>query len=121
MNTKLIAVLTGFSFMLTLCSFVISPEPAEKKQENTIEGKIVYNKKKHSITLSWPAFGSSGNYVITRGGSRLASDFVSVGSTSKLTFTDTTPNANNYKNYYKITRNAITIVVSLENRIFGDH
>lgn len=30
-------------------------------------GKIVYNKKKHSMTLSWPVFGSSGNYVVTRG------------------------------------------------------
>lgn len=120
MSTKVISVFTAFAFLLILSSFVISYSSDETKQENKIESKIVYNKK-HSITLSWPAFGSSGNYVITRGGSRLASDFVSVGSTSQLTFTDNKPNADKYENYYKITRNAITIIVSLENQIFGDN
>lgn len=118
MSTKVISVFTAFSFMLVLCSFVTSDK---KTQENKIEGKVVYNKKKHSITLAWPAFGSSGNYVITRGGSRLASDFVPVGSTSKLRFTDNKPNADKYENYYKITRNAITIILSLENQLFGDN
>jgi hypothetical protein len=118
MSTKVISVFTAFSFMLVLCSFVTSDK---KSQENKIEGKVVYNKKKHSITLAWPAFGSSGNYVITRGGSRLASDFVPVGSTSKLRFTDNKPNADKYENYYKITRNAITIILSLENQLFGDN
>lgn len=117
MNTKLMAVFTAFAFMSILCGFVTSYSAYEKKQES----KIVFNEKKHSITLSWPAFGSSGPYVITRGGSRLASDFVSLGSTSKLTFTDKKPNVAKYENYYKITRNAITILLSLENQIFGDN
>ena len=117
MNTKVMAVFTAFAFMSILCGFVTSYSADEKKQES----KIVFNEKKHSITLSWPAFGSSGPYVITRGGSRLASDFVSLGSTSKLTFTDKKPNAAKYENYYKITRNAITILLSLENQIFGDN
>lgn len=117
MNTKVMAVFTAFAFMSILCGFVTSYSAYEKKQES----KIVFNEKKHSITLSWPAFGSSGPYVITRGGSRLASDFVSLGSTSKLTFTDKKPNVAKYENYYKITRNAITILLSLENQIFGDN
>ena len=117
MNTKVMAVFTAFAFMSILCGFVTSYSADEKKQES----KIVFNEKKHSITLSWPAFGSSGPYVITRGGSRLASDFVSLGSTSKLTFTDKKPNVAKYENYYKITRNAITILLSLENQIFGDN
>ena len=117
MNTKVMAVFTAFAFMSILCGFVTSYSADEKKQES----KIVFNENKHSITLSWPAFGSSGPYVITRGGSRLASDFVSLGSTSKLTFTDKKPNVAKYENYYKITRNAITILLSLENQIFGDN
>ncbi len=121
MSTKLFSAFTAFTLMLILCSFVIPYSSDEKKQENKIENKIVYNKKKHSITLSWSAFGSSGNYVITRGGSRLASDFAPVGSTSKLTFTDNKPNADKYENYYKITRDSITIIVSLEKQIFGDN
>ncbi|MBF4485646.1 hypothetical protein [Flavobacterium sp. CSZ] len=121
MIKKLISVFTAFTVMLMLCSFVTLNLSDEKNQENKTEGKIVYNKKKHSITLSWPAFGASGNYVITRGGSHLASDFVSVGSTTKLTFTDNKPNTDKYENYYKITRNAITIIVSLENQIFGNN
>ncbi len=121
MRTKVVSVVILFSFILILCGFVTSSLADEKKEENKIKGKIVYNKKKHSITLSWPAFGSSGNYVITRGGSRLASDFVPVGSTSKLTFTDKKPNVNKYENYYKITRDSITILLSLENQIFGDN
>jgi len=119
MSAKAISVFTTFA--LILCGFVTSYSTDEKKQENKIEGKIVYNKKKHSMTLSWPAFGSSGNYVITRGGSRLASDFVSLGSTSKLTFTDKKPNADKYENYYTITRSSITIMLSLENQIFGNN
>jgi hypothetical protein len=121
MIRKLISICTAFAFMLLLCSFVRSNPCDEIKQENKIEGKIVYNKKKHNIILSWPAFGTSGKYIITRGGSRLASDFVLVGSISKLTFTDNKPNTNKYENYYKITRNAITIVLSLENQIFGNN
>ena len=117
MNTKVMAVFTAFAFMSILCGFVTSYSVDEKKQES----KIVFNEKKHSITLSWSAFGSSGPYVIIRGGSRLASDFVSLGSTSKLTFTDKKPNVAKYENYYKITRNAITILLSLENQIFGDN
>ncbi|RFS17973.1 hypothetical protein [Emticicia sp. C21] len=121
MRTKVVSLFMALIFMSVLCGFVISHSSDVKKQEIKVEGKIIYNKKKHSITISWPAFGSSGNYVITRGGSRLASDFVSVGSTSKLTFTDKKPNKDKYENYYKITRNDITIVVSLENQIFGDN
>lgn len=120
MNKKIILVFAAVAVLFTLCSFVAS-YLANKEQEHKIHGKIAYNQKKHNITLSWPSFGSSGNYVITRGGSRLASDFVVVDSTSKLTFTDAKPNADKYENYYKITRNAITIIVSLENQIFGDN
>ena len=120
-RAKVISVFTALAFIIVLSGFVTSDSADEKKQENKIEGKIVYNQKKRSITLSWPAFGSSGDYVITRGGSRLASDFASVGSTSKLTFTDTKPNADKYENYYKITRDGITIILSLENQLFGDN
>lgn len=118
---KSISVFTAFVFFLILSSFVSPHSDNKIIEENKIERKIVYNKKKHNITLSWSAFGSSGNYVITRGGSRLASDFVSVGSTSKLTFTDNKPNADKYENYYKVTRNNTTIIISLENQIFGDN
>lgn len=120
-SKKQISIFTTFVFMLILCSFISPDLPKEKKQENKTERKIVYNKKKHSITLSWSAFGSSGNYVITRGGSRLASEFVSVGSTSKLTFTDNKPNADKYENYYKITRGSASIIISLESQIFGEN
>jgi hypothetical protein len=117
MRTKVVSWFTAITLISILCGFIISYPPDEKKPES----KIVYNKKKHNMTLSWAAFGSSGPYVITRGGSRLATDFVSVGSTSKLTFTDKKPNANKYENYYKITRNDTTIVLSMENQIFGDN
>ena len=122
MSKKVISLLTVFTFMMLLCSFV-SPNSTNEKIEGNknIERKIVYNKKKHSITLSWSAFGSSGNYTITRGGSRLASDFMSVGSTSKLSFIDNKPNTSKYENYYKVSRNDITIIISLENQIFGDN
>lgn len=121
MRKKTISLFAVFAFLLTLCSFVSPVLADEKYKGDKIGRKIVYNKKKHTVTLSWTAFGSSGNYNITRGGSRLASDFVSVGSTSKLTFTDNKPNKNKYENYYKITRNDVTVVISLENQIFGDN
>ena len=122
MSKKAFSLLAVFAFFLFLCSFV-SPDSINETMEGNkkIERKIVYDKKKHTITLSWSAFGSSGNYVITRGGSRLASEFVSVGSTSKLIFIDNRPNKAKYENYYKVTRDNITIVISLENQIFGDN
>jgi len=121
MIKKVFSAFAVFSCMLTLCSFVLPYSSSENKKENKIERKITYNKKKNNIILSWSEFGSSGNYIITRGGSRLASEFVVVGSTSKLTFTDNKPNKIKYENYYKITRNDITIIISLENQIFGDN
>lgn len=121
MIKKVTSVFTAFLFMLIFCSFISPNFSIKSKQENNIERKIVYDKKKRNIILSWSEFGSSGNYVITRGGSRLASDFISVGSTSKLTFTDNKPNANKYENYYKVTRNDIVIIISIENQIFGDN
>lgn len=120
MNTKVVYLLTTFTLMFVLCSFVQSYSLAVPKKKNTAENTITYNKKKHTVTLSWTAFGSSGNYTITRGGSRLALDYVPIGTTNKLTFTDTDPNANKYENYYKITRNDTTIILSLENQIFGN-
>ncbi len=121
MSPKLAYVFTTFVLILILCGFAISHTVDIKKQDNRSTGYISYNKNKHSMTLSWPAFGSSGDYIITRGGSRLASSFVTAGSTSKPTFTDTQPNADKYENYYKITRNDITITLSLENQIFGEN
>jgi hypothetical protein len=120
MNRK-IATCAAFTLMLVLCSYATVYCFDNNEQKISSKGKIAYNKKKHSVTLSWPSFGASGNYVITRGGSRLASEFVSVGSTSKLTFTDPKPNADKYENYYKITRNKSSIIVSLEQQIFGDN
>jgi len=121
MSKKVISLFTLFTFMLLLCSFSSYSDNYKIEGNKKIERKIVYNKKKHNISLSWSAFGSSGNYIITRGGSRLASDFVTVGSTSKLTFIDNKPNTNKYENYYKVTRNSITVIISLENQMFGDN
>ena len=121
MNKRMSAVLTAIAIVLSISATVASASPKEKDPTTQAENKVVYDKKKKSITLSWAAFGSSGDYVITRGGSRLATDFVSVGSTSKTTFTDKNPNADKYENYYKITRGSTTITLSLENQIFGDN
>ncbi|RYY56948.1 MAG: hypothetical protein EOO09_04510 [Chitinophagaceae bacterium] len=112
-----VAVFLTITMINGLYSF---PDPASvRDQGDNIETSIIYNKKKRSITLTWAAFGTSGDYTITRGGSRLASAFIPVGSTSRLTFTDRKPNGNKYENYYRITRNATTIIVSLENQLFG--
>src|SRR6218665_1111953 len=121
MIKKLTSTFIVFAFMLILCSFEAVDLSDIKKQQDNIERKILYNKKKHTITLSWSEFGDSGNYIITRGGSRLASGYLQIGSTSKLTFTDNKPNKNKYENYYKITRGSATVVISLENQIFGDN
>lgn len=116
MLKKTIATCLAFSLIAIFCGFM---------NYQTFNGNedtaIVYNKKKHTMTLTWAAFGSSGDYSITRGGSRLATNFVSVGSTSELSFTDSKPNADKYENYYKIIRNSDTVIVSLENQLFGDN
>jgi hypothetical protein len=120
MNKK-ITTCAAITLMLVLCSYATAYCFDIKKEHDISKGKIAYNKKKHSITLSWPAFGIFGNYVIARGGSRLASDFVILGSTSKLTYTDPKPNADKYENYYRITRGETSIIISLEQQIFGDN
>lgn len=120
-SKKMISVFTSFVLMLIFSGFIPPNLSAANNQEDKIESKIVYNKKKHSIALSWSAFGSSGNYIVTRGGSRMATEFVSVGSTSKMIFTDTKPNSDKYENYYKVTRNDVSIIISLEKQIFGDN
>ncbi|MFP3607490.1 hypothetical protein, partial [Paraburkholderia sp. SIMBA_053] len=85
MIKKLTSTFIAFASMLIFCSFEAVGLSDIKKQQDNIERKILYNKKKHTITLSWSEFGGSGNYIITRGGSRLASGYLQIGSTSKLT------------------------------------
>ena len=119
MGPKLNTVFIIFAFLLTFSSSATSYLSNEQTQQNKTSGEITYNKKNHSITLSWPTFGASGNYVVTRGGSRLASNYVWVGSTSKQTFTDKKPNVDKYENYYTITRNGESVTLSLENQLFG--
>ncbi len=121
MSKKKITILIAFTIMLNICSFAASYSPKEKEQATPVDNNIIYNKGNHSITLTWAPFGSSGDYTITRGGSRLATNFISIGSTSESTFTDTNPNTDKYENYYKITRGSTTITLSLENQIFGDN
>ena len=121
MNKKMIAVFTAIAIVLSIGTALVSASPKNQNSATQASSSVVYDKKSKSITLSWEAFGSSGDYVITRGGSRLATDFVPVGSTSKTTFTDKKANSNKYENYYKITRGSTTIILSLENQIFGDN
>lgn len=49
MSKKVISLFTVFAFMWILSSFVTFNSSDGKKEENKIEGKIVYNKKKHSL------------------------------------------------------------------------
>ena len=121
MNEKKITVFAAYVMILSLCSFSAPSTFQEKDKVVRAENSIVYNKKSRTMTLSWVPFGSSGDYTIERGGSRLASNFVLIGTTSGMTFTDGNPIPNKYENYYKITRDSITILLSLEKQIFGDN
>lgn len=120
MKKNIISVLAALVIILGVYGSTAACLPKEKNQA-TATNNIIYDKGKHSITLSWAPFGSSGEYMITRGGSRLATDFIPVGATTRTTFVDTTPNADKYENYYKITRGLTTIILSLENQLFGDN
>lgn len=120
-QTKFIVLFKVLACTLILYSFITPEASGKKKQDSKPDSRISYNKRQHSITLSWTAFGYSGKYIITRGGSRLATEFAPVGTTSRLIFTDHKPNANKYENYYKITRDNITITVSLEKQLFGSN
>jgi hypothetical protein len=120
MNRK-IANTALYTLILLLCNYITSYCFLNKEQQRSLNGWITYDKKQHSTTLSWSAFGSSGDYIITRGGSRLATEAAVLGSTSKLTFVDKKPNTNKYENYYTITRNELSILISLERQLFGDN
>jgi len=121
MSTKVIRAFAAFSFLLVLCSFSPSHSSGENLSDSRPNGNIVYDEAKHKMTLSWPEFGTSGKYVITRGGSRVATEFKQVGTTSTPTFTDKKPNTSKYENYYKVTRNGQTIILSLERQLFGEN
>ncbi|MDH6533830.1 hypothetical protein M2101_000471 [Parabacteroides sp. PM5-20] len=121
MSKKKTAILSVFALILSMNGMSASLGFKEGQQMEQVGNKIVYNKESQSITLSWQTFGSSGNYTITRGGSRLATDFVSLGSTSETTFTDVNPHADKYENYYKITDGTTTILLSLEGQLFGQN
>lgn len=118
MNLK--ALYLSLILFLGIGMFSPSYSNPHLKQKNQ-NSEIIFNKKNNSITITWTEFGESGNYVISRGGSRLATEYIPVGSTSKLSFIDRKPNKNKYENYYKITRGTHSILISLENQIFGEH
>ncbi len=113
-NKRTIITLISISMSL-LC--ISAPLDTNEKRK----GNITYNKSNHSMTLTWDDFGAVGDYIITRGGSRLATQFIKIGTTPKATFVDSNPNSNKYENYYKITRDTTTIIISLENQLFGDN
>lgn len=117
MKNQIINLLAVFTVILSLFCLGMSCTSKEKTNAN----EITYNQDNHTIKLSWNEFGTSGDYTISRGGSRLASNFIVLDSTPATMFVDEKPNANKYENYYKITRDSITIVLSLENQIFGDN
>ena len=121
MNKKSIFILTAVAVLASACGVSTSSSTKEKAPETLTGNNIAYHPKNKTITLSWAAFGSSGDYTIERGGSRLASDFTVIGSSSQTTFTDKSPNKNKYENYYRITRDTTTVTLSLENQIFGDN
>lgn len=106
--------------ILVIVAAFIAPTPCWAKAM-TINNNITYNKSNNSITISWSEFGITGDYIVTRGGSRLATNFTKIGATSKNSFQDTNPNPNKYENYYRVTRDTISIIISLENHIFGDN
>ena len=112
MNKIIFAVFTIISIIATQDSFAQKVHTTTRNKNIKSNNYIEYNKEKNSITISWSKFGSSQNYKISRGGSRLATSFELIGSTSELTFTDNNPNSNKYENYYKITSDTATIIVS---------
>jgi hypothetical protein len=95
MNLKLIKLFLILFFVTynysTICRATNFPI------QNT--SKITYNQKNKTITLGWSEFGESGDYTISRGGSRLANNFIKIGKTRKLTFKDKKPNQTKYENY----------------------
>lgn len=119
MNKKIILIIAVLAFLMSDCG-VTTSFPAREKTSAT-DNSIVYNKSKKTMTLSWAEFGFSGDYTVERGGSRLATEFTFIGSTSNRKFTDTKPNTSKYENYYRITRDSDTIVLSLEKQLFGDN
>lgn len=108
----ILAILTSILFLSISCTTT---------RQEQIDDNVIYNSNNQSITLSWDEFGATGDYTISRGGSRLASSFVELGETANRTFVDTTPNENKYENYYKVTRDTVTIILSLEKQIFGNN
>jgi hypothetical protein len=121
MNKKILALLIIISMIAAQDSYALERHPIKSVKNSNSNSFIEYNKDNNTITLYWSEFGYSRNYNISRGGSRLATNFESIGSTSELTFTDHNPNSNKYENYYMITCDTTTIIVSLENQIFGDN
>ena len=121
MNKKILALLVIISMIVVQDSYALERHPIKSIKNNNSNSFIEYNKDNNTITLYWSEFGYSRNYKISRGGSRLATNFELIGSTSELTFTDHNPNSNKYENYYIITCDTTTIIVSLEKQIFGDN
>lgn len=121
MNKKILALLIIISMIVAQDSYALERHPIKSIKNNNSNSFIEYNKDNNTITLYWSEFGYSRNYKISRGGSRLATNFELIGSTSELTFTDHNPNSNKYENYYMITCDTTTIIVSLEKQIFGDN
>ena len=75
-----------------------------------------------SATISWPAVPGATSYTIAHNGTRVGT-FAAKTTVSGLEYTDVSPNANKYENYYKVTpvgaAGAEPYLISLENKLFG--
>ncbi len=119
MNRHLFKLLLALLVLISACT--IKNYDARPKKNQAAANNIAYDEHTKSITLSWKSFGTAGKYVIERGGSRLSTQFIEIGSTESTTFTDPDPNPRKYENYYRITRDTLTIILSLENQLFGNN
>jgi Fibronectin type 3 domain-containing protein len=81
---------------------------------------------KKSMKLNWKANADATSYEIYRAPSRFA-DYTKIGTTKGTCYTDLTPNADKYANYYKIYavneygKSNISAPTSLEIKLFGNN
>ncbi len=112
------------SFILTL-AMVITLVPSSTIKANAAVSQTDINKVGNTMELTWNAVSGAGSYEIQRAGSRLGT-YTTIGTTTATRYTDTTPNANQYENYYKVlaksgSNTLNTYIISLESKIFGNN
>ena len=129
---RVVSLLFALSLVFSMLPTAVFPAAVEAASNGGLKDGLNIELNGAAFEVSWAAVPGAASYQIQRSGARLGTTYTTLATVGAavLSYTDATPNANKYENYYKIvamsgengTGTVVnTEIISLEGKIFGSN